>query len=134
PLGPFPQTSPAGLAFAPDGTLVVGMKPAEKLVRLWLSKGNEIRRLSFGKINDWANALSFDERGRLYVALWSQTDPKSVMRIDADEAMPVPVLSGGRFSTLVFGRGALDCKDLYIAEPYGTMHRLATDTPGLPVP
>jgi sugar lactone lactonase YvrE len=137
PLGQPPDSGPAGLAFAPDHTLVVGMKPSDRLVRLSLDdKGLERRRASFGKVHDWVNALAFDERGRLYVALWTQRDdqPKQVLRLDSDEADPVEVLGGGRFSTLVFGRGPLDCKDLYVAEPYAVVARLPAEFPGLPVP
>jgi hypothetical protein len=134
-IGVPPDTTPAGIAFGPDRTLVVGMKPTGQLTRLWLTPdGFEMKRKSFGTVNDWSNGLAFDERGRLYVALYHQTLAKTVVRLDADEATPVTVLSGGRFSSMVFGRGVLDCKDLYVAEPAGTMRLVATDTPGLPVP
>ena len=42
----------------------------------------------------------------------------------------VEVARDGRFASMAFGRGALDCNDLYVAVPSGAMRRLATDTPG----
>ncbi|HXU80726.1 MAG TPA: hypothetical protein VN914_04975, partial [Polyangia bacterium] len=53
-------TGPAGLAFARDGTLVVGYKGTGPLIRLSLGAGIEIGRGSFGPINDWINGLAYD--------------------------------------------------------------------------
>jgi sugar lactone lactonase YvrE len=137
PLGvPAEYSGPAGLAFAADGTLVVGIKGNVPLVRLTLAGGLEMVRASFGMVNEWVNGLAYDERGRLYVALFNQTETRDVVRLDSDTAVPVPVVKAGQFSTIAFGRGELDCHDLYVSDPAPGMvvRRMRTDTRGLATP
>jgi hypothetical protein len=118
------NSGPAGLAFAPDGALVVGYKGRGQLIRITLDHGVESGRQTFGPTMDWVNGLVYDQRGRLYLAQFDQTAPRDVIRLDSDAATPVPFASGGHFSALVFGRGELDCNDLYISDPFaGAMVR-----------
>jgi sugar lactone lactonase YvrE len=135
PLGdPANTRGPAGLTFGPDGWLYVGAKTMGPIVRLQLTNGVEVKRANYGKLDDWGNGLAFDQAGRLYVALWSMDVNKSVVRLDSDTAAPVTVLTGHWFSGMAFGRGALDPRWLFVAEPQGPLHRIDTDTPGLPAP
>jgi hypothetical protein len=127
-------TGPAALAFGPDRSLVVGVKGGQQLLRLFLSNGLETGRKPFGMVYDWVNGLAYDEGGRLYVGLYSQDVAKTLVRLDSDDAVPVMILANGRFSALVFGRGGLDPKSLFVAEPAGPVHMLVTDVPGLPTP
>ena len=46
----------------------------------------------------------------------------------------MPLLDGPAFRGLAFGRGALDCRDLYVASQSGPLRRITTDAYGLPVP
>jgi streptogramin lyase len=129
-------THPAGLAFAPDHTLVVGYKGHGKLVRLSIGANHvETHRGNFGPINDWVNGLAYDQRGRLYLALYDLVAPRDVVRLDADDAAPVTIVSGGHFSAMAFGRGELDCTDLYIADPDAGMvvRRVTTSYAGLSI-
>jgi streptogramin lyase len=132
-------SGPAGLAFGPDHTLVVGYKGGGQLVRIALTAGTpeqpsvEARRATFGPISDWVNALVYDQRGRLYLALFDLNALRDVVRLERDDAPPFPIASGGHFSSMAFGRGALDCHDLYIADPGAgmTVRRFPTDSTGL---
>jgi sugar lactone lactonase YvrE len=122
---------PAGLAFGPDGSLFVGLKNGGGIIRLTLTAGLEQARSTFGTFRGWANGLAFDSSGRLYAGIWNDTVDARLVRIAADGSNPVDVYSDGRYSSLAFGRGSLDCRDLYIAQPFGPLRRLRTDTPGL---
>jgi sugar lactone lactonase YvrE len=115
--------SPAALAFAADGGLLVGLEHGGSIYRLTLAGGREAGRNAVGSWTGWANGLTFDRRQRLYVAIYDDTAPRSVVRLEADGSA-TPVATGGRFSSLAFGRGALDCRDLYIAEPFAAMRRV----------
>jgi sugar lactone lactonase YvrE len=127
-------TGPAGLTFGLDGWLYVGSKGSATITRLRLSDGVEVQRLPYGTLVDWANGLAFDQKGRLYVALYGKDTTRSVVRLDSDGAAPVTLLMGPWFSALAFGRGSLDGRQLYVAEPLGPLHRLQTDTVGAPSP
>jgi sugar lactone lactonase YvrE len=134
PIGDVPADSgPAGLAFGPDGWLYVGFKGTGKITRLRLTGGIEAQRLPYGTLVDWANGLAFDQKGRLYVALYGKDISRSVVRLDSDVAAPVTLLMGPWFSGIAFGRGALDPRQLFVAEPMGPLHRLQTDTAGAPL-
>jgi sugar lactone lactonase YvrE len=118
PIGVRSMSSgPAGLTFAPDRTLVVGYKGGGQLIRISLTDGLESRRVTFGPVMDWVNGLAYDQRGRLYLSLFDFDVLSDVVRLDSDTATPVPVASGGRFSAMAMGRGELDCRDLYVADP-----------------
>jgi sugar lactone lactonase YvrE len=135
PLGdPAMQKGPAGLAFGPDGWLYVGARTSGPIVRLQLANGLEVQRASYGTLDDWGNGLAFDQAGRLYVSLWNMQVMKSVVRLDSATAAPVTVLTGRWFSGLAFGRGMLETRALFVAEPEGPLHRIDTDTPGLALP
>jgi sugar lactone lactonase YvrE len=121
-----------GLAFGPLGALFVGTY--QGIVRIELESGVERSRALYGAFSGRGNGLAFDAAGRLYVGTYSPDDDAQLVRIDGSEATAVELQAGTRFSSLAFGRGALDCKDLYIAMPAGPMHRIATDSPGAPVP
>jgi sugar lactone lactonase YvrE len=117
------QQAPAGLAVAPDGALIVGLEHGGRLYRITLADAKETSRDFYGTWTGWANALTFDRRGRLYISIYDDTAPRNVVRLEGDGSV-TSLLSGGRYSSLTFGRGVLDCRDLYVAEPFGPMHRL----------
>jgi sugar lactone lactonase YvrE len=128
------STGPAGLAFHPDGSLMVGTRANTLLVKIRFDDQGQERlpRLSWGNVRDWANGLAVDDQGRVYVAIWNQDAamPRSVVRLEGDGLTPTPVLTGGRFSAMAFGRGKLDCGDLYVAEPYNYLRRVPTGVRG----
>ena len=123
--------SPAGLAFAPDGSLFVGLKNGGNIFKVGITAGLEQSRAIFGAFQGWANGLAFDSRGSLYIGTYHGSLDTRVIRLQPDGANPAVVLDGGRFSSLAFGRGALDCHDLYIADPHGPLRRVQTDSTGL---
>jgi sugar lactone lactonase YvrE len=127
---------PAAIAFTPDGKLLVGAAGTDPLVRVTIGAGGrEAGRMAFGALRGWANGLAFDQQGRLYVALFDLSQGRDVVRVDSDTATPVPFMRNGHFSSIVFGRGALDCHDLYAADPMGAVvRRMMTDAPGLALP
>jgi sugar lactone lactonase YvrE len=131
---PDMQQFPAALAFGPDGALFVGLKNGGPITRLTLVSGVEDARATFGSFRGWANGLAFDSSGRLYVGVWSNTADTRLVRVAADGSNPIDLLTDGRYSGVAFGRGFLDCRDLYVAQPYGPLRRLRTDTPGLALP
>jgi sugar lactone lactonase YvrE len=119
------EQEPAGLAFAADGSLVVGLSRGGRLHRIILAGGREVSRDFFGAWAGWANGLAFDRSGRLYISIYDDTAPRSVVRLEKDgTGIPTTILPGGRFSSLAFGRGPLDCRDLYVADPFGPMQRV----------
>jgi sugar lactone lactonase YvrE len=133
-VGAFSQ-APAGLAFAADGSLYLGLRAGGGIWRLLLDvTGTERGRERFGSAAVWANGLAFDRAGRLHVATYSEQTAGPVLRFQPDGTGPVEVLTGGRFASLAFGRGRLDCFDLYATEPFGRFHRVRVDVPGLPLP
>jgi hypothetical protein len=125
---------PGGLAFAADGGLIVGIRKGGPVIRMTLASGVEGGRTNFGSFDGWANGLALDRSGRLYVGIYDLSVNTSVMRIASDGSTSAPVAGGGRFASLAFGRGPLDCHDLYVANVGGAMLRLRTDTLGLTLP
>jgi sugar lactone lactonase YvrE len=115
--------SPAALTMMSDGSLLVGLEHDGPLYRLLLSGGTESSRERYGKWLGWANGLTFDGRGRLYISIYDDNVPKSLVRIETSGVVNT-VLGNGRFSSLAFGRGPLDCRDLYVADPFGPMQRV----------
>jgi sugar lactone lactonase YvrE len=126
-----PHNSPGGIAFGPDGALYAGTFNGP-IVRLEIEGGVERSRAPWGAFTGRGNGLAFDARGRLYVGTFELGGDARLVRIDGSEAAPVEILAGPHFSGLAFGRGALDCRDLYVAIPGGPMRRLETDTRGAP--
>jgi serine/threonine protein kinase/streptogramin lyase len=124
--------TPAALAFAPNGDLFLG-NFGSTIVRLSLEGGREMARHTFGKTYPWGNGLAFDVRGRLYVSDYWPGE-RSILRFEPDGSKWTVAGSGTHLSSLVFGRGALDCRDLYVASPAGPLRRLPTDAAGLPLP
>jgi hypothetical protein len=119
------STRPAALAFTPGGDLLVGVENSGPIYTITLTAGGvEASRIPIGEWMGWANGLTYDHGGRLYVSIYHDTEPRSVVRLDPDGKTTFPISSGGRFSSIAFGRGPLDCRDLYIADPYGPMRRV----------
>ena len=118
---PALMQAPAALAFTPDGNLLVGLEHGGPLHSLTMNGTIESMRNQVGKWTGWANGLAFDRRGQLYISIYDDTAPRSVVRLRPDNTSSEPILTGGRFSSIAFGRGALDCRDLYVADPYGPM-------------
>lgn len=122
---------PAGLAFGPDGALYVGQRKGGNVIRLTLNgDGRESGRSNFGTFTGWANGLAFDLSGRLYVATYSDAVNTKVVRLAAGGGPATDIETGGQFASLAFGRGTLDCHDLYIALPSGAMRRRNVDVAG----
>jgi sugar lactone lactonase YvrE len=128
-----PPNSPGALAFGPDHALYAGTYYGP-IVRIELAGGVERSRAAWSRFSGRANGLAFDALGRLYVGTFSSASAQDgqLVRIDHAEAEPVQILESRYFSSLAFGRGALDCQDLYVAIPDGPARRLETDTPGGP--
>jgi sugar lactone lactonase YvrE len=127
------QNSPGALVFGPDGALYVGSFNGP-VFRIELSAGVERNRSPWGGFIGRANGMAFDGRGRLYVGTYVTGGGEAqLVRVDGADADPVELREGPHFSSLAFGRGALDCKDLYVAMPAGPLLRLETDTPGAPI-
>ena len=125
PLGSSSQL-PAALTFDSGGDLLVGLEEGP-LYRLTVTGGMEGMRAQMTGWNGYANGLAHDRRGRLFVSLYHDTQPRSVLRLDVNNNAVIgatTVASNGRFSSIAFGRGPLDCRDLYIADPYGPMRRV----------
>jgi hypothetical protein len=129
------QQFPAGLAFGPDGYLYIGLQTSGRIHRIKLNESDtEIERdTSFSTWSGWANGMAFDQKGRLYVGVYSNTQEVNVTRIEANGTNPRPVAIG-RFASVAFGRGPLSACDLYIGNPYGPMQIVSTDTPGMTLP
>jgi hypothetical protein len=124
PLGAAAMNqAPAALAVAPDGNLIVGLENGGPLYKITLGGGVETGRAPVGGWMGWANGLTYDRRQRLYIASYHDTQARSVVRLEADGSTST-ITAGGRFSSIAFGRGALDCRDLYVAQPFGPMRRV----------
>ena len=128
------RLAPAGLTFAADGSLLVGLAGVGPIVRLTLAAGIESSRRTHGHYHAWGNGLAFDSRGRLYIATGSVGGAGRLVIMVEDESAAIEVASGPAFASITFGRGALDCKDLYIATPSAALWRLPTDSPGWSAP
>jgi hypothetical protein len=111
---------PAGLAVTASGELLVGVENNGPIYKLTLANGRETARVPLNGWMGWANGLTFDRAGRLYVSIYHDSLPRSVVRLDQD-GTATPILMGGRYSSIAFGRGGLDCRDLYVADPFGRM-------------
>jgi sugar lactone lactonase YvrE len=132
-----PASKPAGLAFGSDGALYVGTSPSGPILRFDLANGVESARRSYGHYIGWGNGLVFDERGRLYLSttISAMTMGESrVVRIASDDSGAIQIVGGRNFGGMAFGRGALNCNDLYIASSSGALQRFESDAKGLPLP
>jgi sugar lactone lactonase YvrE len=114
------KQAPAALAFTPDGKLLVGLEHGGSIYSITLTNGVESARDPLPFWTGWANGMTFDRRGQLYISMYDDVEPRSVVRLESD-GRTTPILNGGRFSSIAFGRGPLDCRDLYVADPYGPM-------------
>ena len=124
--------NPAGLAFGPDGALYVGTSALGPIFRLVLEGGVEKERTNWGQYIGWANGLTFDGNGRLYVSTFAPNGTEArVVRITNAQGGAIQLLSGNRFGSMAFGRGALSCSDLYVAAQGSGMQVFFADVPGL---
>jgi streptogramin lyase len=132
-----PVYKPAGLAFGTDGGLYVGTSPSGPILRYDMANGVEAARRSYGHYIGWGNGLVFDERGRLYlsttVSAMANAEAR-VVRIASDDSGAIQIVGGRNFGGMAFGRGALNCNDLYIASSSGPLQRFESDAKGLPLP
>jgi sugar lactone lactonase YvrE len=123
---------PAGLAFGNQGELYVGVSTDGPIYRLNLVDGVEMSRARFGALIAWANGLAVDPAGHLYVSTYSLLGQGQVWRVPANGLEATIILTGASFGSMAFGRGALDCLDLYVAVPVGPLQRLRADAPAPP--
>ena len=131
----FGNNAAAGLAFTKTGDLLVGTLSNGGLYKLTIVGGNEGTRTPLGSFRGWTEAIALDENGRIYLSTHGATGAESrVIRLEADGSGPMPLLDGPAFRGLAFGRGALDCRDLYVASQSGPLRRITTDAYGLPLP
>jgi sugar lactone lactonase YvrE len=127
--------APSALAFGPSGVLFAGLRSGGAIFALGLTAARESSRDPFGTFTGWVNGMAIDRAGRLYVGTYHDTDPTSLYRITADGLGVTTLISNsGRFAGMAFGRGALDCYDLYLADPQGPMRVLTVDERGLLLP
>ena len=71
--------------------------------------------------------MTHDHLGRLYVAQYHDTAARSIVRLNISGNVvtgTTTIVNGGRYSSIAFGRGPLDCRDLYVANPFGPMQRV----------
>jgi hypothetical protein len=118
--------APAALTFDPGGRLLVGTQEGP-IFRLTLTGGVESGREQLTGWSGWANGMAHDRAGRLYVAQYHDTEPRSIVRLNITGNTvtgSTTIATGGRFSSIAFGRGPLDCRDLYVADPWGPMRRV----------
>jgi hypothetical protein len=131
----FGTNAAAGLAFTKAGELLVGTLSNGPLFKLTLDGGIERNRIMLGAFRGWTEAIAVDENNRIYISTHGATGADSqVIRLEADGSAPMPLLTGPSFRGLAFGRGALDCRDLYVASQSGPLRRVTTDAYGLTVP
>jgi sugar lactone lactonase YvrE len=124
---------PAGLAFGPGGgDLFVGSATAGPITRIAMTAGQGVEqsRTRYGSYNGVGEGLAFDGVGRLYVTAYAASGDSQVVRLDAFGNNPATVATGGQLSSLTFGQGGLDCRDLYVTSRPGAMLRLPVDFPG----
>jgi hypothetical protein len=117
---------PAALAFAPDGKLLVGVEEGP-IYQLTLTNGVEAGREQLTGWTGHANGMTHDRAGRLYVAQYHDSEPRSIVRLNISGNTvtgSTTIATGGRFSSIAFGRGPLDCRDLYVADTSGPMRRV----------
>ena len=125
PIGSSSQL-PAALTFAPDGKLLVGVEEGP-IYRLTLTNGSETGREQLTGWTGYANGMTHDYLGRLYVAQYHDTAARSIVRLNISGNVvtgTTTIVNGGRYSSIAFGRGPLDCRDLYVANPFGPMQRV----------
>ncbi|HEY0715151.1 MAG TPA: hypothetical protein VGF45_20895 [Polyangia bacterium] len=139
PLAPagFPAARPGALAFGPGDQgdqLFVGFTQVGPIVRLELRDGVEVGRSNFGSFVAWTNGMAFDAKGRLYAGLFKLVGRERVVRFEPDGTDVESMLLEGLFAGLAFGRGALACNDLYVADWTGGVRRITVEDPGLTIP
>jgi hypothetical protein len=125
PIG-SPSQLPAALTFAPDGKLLVGTEGGP-IYRLTLTNGAETDRDQLMGWTGGTNGMTHDHLGRLYVAQYHDTQSRPIVRLNITGSTVTTVTnigSSGRYSSIAFGRDPLDCRDLYVANPFGAMQRV----------
>jgi hypothetical protein len=123
-----------GLAFGPTGHLFAGSSNGG--IRRFRVQGLKlVEPFDYGAFAGAANDLAFDVEGRLFIADSVGPTARPLVQIPPSGTGIIPITDViGRFTALAFGRGALDCHDLLIADPGGVARRWSATQPGLNVP
>jgi len=129
-----------GLAFGPDGQLYMGSSNGGiKRARVVQMAARDFRLMDVvdhGSFTGAANDLAVDVDGRIYVADHTGTTGARLAILPPGGAGAVQRIDAilGRLAGLAFGRGVLQCDDLYITDVGGPafrhdVGRLALDLP-----
>jgi hypothetical protein len=130
----FGENRATGLAFAPDGSLLVGTMANGPLYKLVLTSGTEASRSTLGPFRGFARSLALDSQGGLLVINQVPASESQVVRVGPDGSGGGVVATGTALTGLAFGRGALSCSDLYLASKTGPLRRVTATVPGPPSP
>jgi hypothetical protein len=130
----FAGNQATGLAFAADGTLLVGTMNTGPLFKLTLASGTELARANLGTFRGFARSLVVDAMGGLLVINQLPAAEAQVVRVGADGSGGGVLTTGSNLTALAFGRGALSCTDLYIASKTGPLRKIAAPVPGPAIP
>jgi sugar lactone lactonase YvrE len=123
PFGSAGTQMPSAVTMDPLGNLIVGLEPGGPLYQVTLADGVQVSRTTIPNWTGWANGLTYDRKGRLYVGIYDDVQPRNLVRLEAD-GRTTTIAMNGRFSSIDFGRGPLDCRDLYVTDPYAAMRRV----------
>ena len=55
------------------------------LYRVTLAGGMQASRTPMNGWSGWANGLTYDRRGRLYIAIYDDTQPRTIVRLESDD-------------------------------------------------
>ena len=132
--GTFGGNRSTAVAFSATGQLLVGTLGNGPIHRLSLTSGAETMRGPFGSFRGFAVSLAVDSQGGVLAINQVPGSESQVLRFGADGVAGAVVATGPALTAMAFGRGALSCRDLYLASKTGPMRRASTGIAGPPAP